>query len=169
MFRYSDTRCYLRSKRIKGSDLIIPDNHYTALHVAISAGQQQVVDYFLDVASDQDDALVDTKNRTALALAAYHGKLGIASKLAQKYLRLLLVRDWRGNIPLLAACEGGHMDTTRFLWQTTLHYQQQLQQQQQQHQGETSDHQNIQVQRQFEGDTGYFLILGCIQSKMFGN
>ncbi|GKU96363.1 hypothetical protein SLEP1_g9604 [Rubroshorea leprosula] len=91
-------------------------NGYTALHAAISTGQQGIVDSLIEEISPEQLEIRDKKKRTALALAAYHGKTETARRLIGKNRRLLRMKDSEGNIPLLAACQGGHVEMTHFLW-----------------------------------------------------
>ncbi|GLT41030.1 hypothetical protein SLA2020_151210 [Shorea laevis] len=94
----------------------ISENGYTALHVAISTGQQQIAKCLIEEMSPEQLEIGDKKKRTALALAAYQGKEETAQRLIDKHRGLLYIKDSEGNIPLLAACKGGHVEMTRFLW-----------------------------------------------------
>lgn len=74
----------LRQMVDQESGLIISKNGYTTLHAAVSAGQLEGVSRVLAFMSIEDMEIRDRKKRTALALAAYLGRLEIAKKLVAK-------------------------------------------------------------------------------------
>ncbi|GLT95224.1 hypothetical protein SLE2022_129180 [Rubroshorea leprosula] len=95
---------------------IISRNGYTALHAAISIASEDFVDKLIKKMSQQQLEIRDRKRRTALALAAYQGKERTVRGLIGQHRDLFYLKDDEGNIPLLAACQGGHVELTRFLW-----------------------------------------------------
>ncbi|GKV28727.1 hypothetical protein SLEP1_g37743 [Rubroshorea leprosula] len=126
----------------------------TALHVAIKAEKDKIVEELIEMMSIPELEQKDFNGHTALSLAAFEGKIEWAKLLVQKNQGLLTIADNVGNIPLVRAANCGRKEMTQYLYIETLMYT------------ESSLHDNI-LQPGKQGDHGFHLMRCCISNNMF--
>ncbi|GKV35266.1 hypothetical protein SLEP1_g43567 [Rubroshorea leprosula] len=100
---------------------IVSDRGYTALHVAINAGQDNIAEELVKMMSETELEIksVSSNNRTVLSQAALTGRTHVAKCLVQKNNKLLTIENKYGNIPVTTACSTGHKEMTYYLYSVT--------------------------------------------------
>ncbi|KAJ9684848.1 hypothetical protein PVL29_017032 [Vitis rotundifolia] len=105
--RWNDIESFFNKNPGTVSAKISPEGK-TALHIAADAGQANVV-----------KELVKKLRRTPLALAALNGIKEIAQCMVEKNTALTSILDEDGILPVVRACNRGHKEVTRLLYNYT--------------------------------------------------
>ncbi|GKV35269.1 hypothetical protein SLEP1_g43570 [Rubroshorea leprosula] len=101
---------------------IVSDRGYTALYVAIDAGQDKIAEELVKMMSETDLEVKSASNagsRTALNAVAITGRTHLAKCIVQKNDKLLTIRNDSGRIPVTSACSMGHKEMTYYLYSVT--------------------------------------------------
>ncbi|GLT97821.1 hypothetical protein SLE2022_153680 [Rubroshorea leprosula] len=101
---------------------IVSDRGYTALYVAIDAGQDKIAEELVKMMSETDLEVKSASNagsRTALNAVAITGRTHLAKCIVQKNNKLLTIRNGSGRIPVTSACSMGHKEMTYYLYSVT--------------------------------------------------
>ncbi|GLT33968.1 hypothetical protein SLA2020_085180 [Shorea laevis] len=102
--------------------IILSDEGYTALHVAILAGKYEIAENLIAMMSETD-LEKKTERRggghTALTLVATTGRTHMARCIVKKSSKLLAIKNDQGFIPVSAACAVGHKEMTYYLYSVT--------------------------------------------------
>lgn len=88
----------------------------TALHIAVLAGHDYIVEELVNLLDAKDLALTNKNSATALNYAALGGITSIAMSLVSKNRELLRVPNQNGQIPVVVASLYGHKDVARYLY-----------------------------------------------------
>ncbi|GKV49451.1 hypothetical protein SLEP1_g56202 [Rubroshorea leprosula] len=102
--------------------IILSNEGYTAIHVAILAGKYEIVKELIEMMSETDlekKTAGDSGGHTALTLVATTGRTDMAKCIVKENSKLLTIENDRGFIPVTAACAMGHKDMTRYLYSVT--------------------------------------------------
>ncbi|GKV49467.1 hypothetical protein SLEP1_g56217 [Rubroshorea leprosula] len=104
--------------------IILSNEGYTALHVAILAGKYEIVKELIKMMSETDLEKKTARNsggHTALTLVATTGRTDMAKCIVKENSKskLLTIENDGGFIPVTAACAMGHKDMTRYLYSVT--------------------------------------------------
>ncbi|GKU96819.1 hypothetical protein SLEP1_g10011 [Rubroshorea leprosula] len=102
--------------------IILSNEGYTALHVAILAGQYGIAKKLIEKMSPTDleiKTASDSGGHTVLTLVATTGRTDLAMDIVQKNRNLLAIENDRGYIPVTAACNVGHKEMTQYLYFVT--------------------------------------------------
>ncbi|GKU96814.1 hypothetical protein SLEP1_g10006 [Rubroshorea leprosula] len=102
--------------------IILSNEGYTALHVAILVGQYEIAEDLIKMMSGIDlekRTAWYSDGHTALTLVATTGRIGLAKCMVQKNSNLLILANALGYIPVTAACAAGHKDMAYYLYRRT--------------------------------------------------
>ncbi|GKV50907.1 hypothetical protein SLEP1_g57586 [Rubroshorea leprosula] len=104
--------------------IILSNEGYTALHVAILAGKYEIAKNLIMMMPETDlekRTASDSGGHTALTLVATTERTDMARRIVEKNSKskLLTIENDRGFIPVTAACAMGHKDMTRYLYSVT--------------------------------------------------
>ncbi|GKU96827.1 hypothetical protein SLEP1_g10019 [Rubroshorea leprosula] len=102
--------------------IILSNEGYTALHVAILAGQYGIAKNLIEKMSLTDleiKTASDSGGHTVLTLVATTGRTDLAMDIVHKDNDLLVIENGRGYIPVTAACNVGHKKMTEYLYSVT--------------------------------------------------
>ncbi|GKV07290.1 hypothetical protein SLEP1_g19085 [Rubroshorea leprosula] len=123
----------------------ISEHGYTALHLAVYNGQEEIVKYLIESnLSLEELEIKDRFGSTALSIAARYG-IGesIAQKLVRKNQNLLTIPDNEGKIPVHLACNTIQEKMIGYLYRET-------------------------PLESLKEDRGFYILQECITKKMFG-
>ncbi|XP_059438994.1 uncharacterized protein LOC132171636 [Corylus avellana] len=105
----------------------ITDRGSTVLHVAVFAGNREIVENLVELLSEEELEIKDDEGFTALARAAVQqNNTGMLDCMLRKNNNLLDIRDNSNRIPLIAALEYGNIELARYLYPAPLNYNQRL-------------------------------------------
>ncbi|KAK1588780.1 hypothetical protein Q3G72_026939 [Acer saccharum] len=96
-------------------------NGDTALHVAVMAGQSNILKWLIHKMSPQDLELKNAMGYTAFSIAAINGFQEMADKMLNKNAELVKVKDHHGLIPIVVASLYSSKDMVRYLYKKTPH------------------------------------------------
>ncbi|KAK0604814.1 hypothetical protein LWI29_019727 [Acer saccharum] len=96
-------------------------NGDTALHVAVMAGQSDILKWLIHKMSPQDLELKNAMGYTAFSIAAINGFQEMADKMLNKNAELVKVKDHHGLIPIVVASLYSSKDMVRYLYKKTPH------------------------------------------------
>ncbi|GLT97812.1 hypothetical protein SLE2022_153590 [Rubroshorea leprosula] len=100
--------------------IILSDDGYTALHVAIQAGQDEIAEDLVKMMSETDlEIKTKSLRHTCLTLAASTGRTHVAKCIVEKSHKLLTVGNKGGHIPVRVACTTGQKEITQYLYSVT--------------------------------------------------
>ncbi|XP_059438852.1 uncharacterized protein LOC132171529 [Corylus avellana] len=92
----------------------------TALHVAVNAGHEDIVEKLVDLMSEQDMEILDSFGTTALFNTTNAGNYRMAACMARKNRNLLSIIDKQDKqIPVVKAIFNGHIELARYLYSLT--------------------------------------------------
>lgn len=92
----------------------------TALHVAVNAGHEDIVEKLVDLMSEQDMEILDSFGTTALFNTTNAGNYRMAACMARKNRNLLSIIDKEDKqIPVVKAIFNGHIELARYLYSLT--------------------------------------------------
>ena len=88
----------------------------TALHVAVVAGQENIVKELVKLMPEKYLEIKDIYGFTALAWTSYNGNYRMAECLLRKNKRLINIETIEGNTPVILALNSGHLDLARYFY-----------------------------------------------------
>lgn len=88
----------------------------TALHVAVLAGHEEIVEELVKKLDAEDLAIKNKMNATALNYAAIGGITKIAEDLVKRNTDLLTIPNQNGQIPVVVASLYGHKEMVWYLY-----------------------------------------------------
>lgn len=91
----------------------------TALHVAVAAGREQVVEELVRQMSEKDMEIKDISGHTALHKTTFGGNYHMAQCMLGRNRSLVSIGNMKGYIPVVLAITNGHLDLARYLYSLT--------------------------------------------------
>jgi ankyrin repeat protein len=91
----------------------------TALHLAVRAGHERIVEKLVDVMSEEDLAIQDTHGDTALVPAICAGNYRMTACMVGKNKNLVSIKSSDLDIPANQAIFIGHTELARYLYSLT--------------------------------------------------
>jgi ankyrin repeat protein len=91
----------------------------TALHLAVDAGHECIVEKLVGVMSEEDLAIQTNNGNTALAYAISEGNRRMTKCMLEKNKNLVSIKDQNSNIPANQAIFNGHTELGRRLYSRT--------------------------------------------------
>jgi ankyrin repeat protein len=91
----------------------------TALHLAVEAGHERIVEKLVDVMSVEHLAIPTNDGNIALVLAINAGNYRMASCMLRKNNNLVSIKDSNSDIPANKAIYNGHTELARYLYSLT--------------------------------------------------
>ncbi|GLT34784.1 hypothetical protein SLA2020_092800 [Shorea laevis] len=102
--------------------IVESDSGFTALHVAIFAGQDKIAEELVKIMSETDLEIKtrsNTNSATVLNAVAITGRTHMAKCIVLKNNKLLTIENGQGRIPVCSACSMGHKEMTNYLYSVT--------------------------------------------------
>ena len=92
----------------------------TALHVAVNAGHEDIVEKLVDLMSEKDLEIVDNFGSTALYITTNAGNYKMAACMLRKNKNLVsIIDEGAKQIPVVKAVFSGHIELARYLYSLT--------------------------------------------------
>ncbi|XP_059435569.1 uncharacterized protein LOC132168589 [Corylus avellana] len=91
----------------------------TALHIAVAAGHENIVEKLVVLMSEEGLEIQDDDGWTALAETAFAGNYRMAKCMLTKNTRLVSIGNVDGRLPVVLAIEGGYKELACFLFSHT--------------------------------------------------
>ncbi|XP_040991119.1 uncharacterized protein LOC121238346 isoform X2 [Juglans microcarpa x Juglans regia] len=88
----------------------------TALHIAVAAEHEHIVEKLVEMMKEEDLAILDSGGNTALAYAAIKGNNRMVKCMVRKNNSLVSIGNNQQDIPVVIAFENGHKELARYLY-----------------------------------------------------
>ena len=91
----------------------------TALHVAVWAGHEEIVEKLVNLMLEEDLEILNKMGNTALANSINAGNLRMAACMLRKNKKLVCIENDYQQIPVIQALGYGHIQLARYLYTLT--------------------------------------------------